>query len=285
MLLGMAGEIRRLGIPVVCSLSGEDIFLEKLVEPFHSQARQEMQARAGDADAYVALNDYYACYMAEYLNISRERIDVVPHGLKLDGHAARVKKPGQVFTIGYFARICRDKGLHQLVEAFEQLTADASLPKVRLRVAGYLHAGDKPYLERIRQRVAKWRDPSLFEYAGELDRQGKIEFLHSLDVMSVPTVYRESKGISILEALANAVPVIQPAHGSFPEVVQDTGGGLLTEPHNPAELAQALRRLVLDPAEAERLGRQGHAAVHSRYHADAMADATLAIYRRVAKSG
>ena len=281
MLLGMAGEIRRLGIPVVCSLSGEDIFLEKLVEPFHSQARSELRARAGDADAYIALNDYYARYMADYLGVPRASIDVVQHGLKLDGHSARVQRPDGVFTIGFFARICHDKGLHQLVEAFELLAADESLPPLRLRAAGYLHQGDKPYLEGIRQRVARWRDPSRFEYAGELDRHAKIAFLHSLDVMSVPTVYRESKGISILEALANAVPVVQPAHGAFPEIVADTGGGLLTEPLNPQALAQALRQLILDPAQAAELGRRGHQAIHSRYRADTMGDATLDVYRRV----
>jgi glycosyltransferase involved in cell wall biosynthesis len=238
-----------------------------------------------DADAYIALNDYYASYMAEYLGLPRGAIDVVPHGLQLDGHAARTKQSGDVFTIGYFARICHDKGLHQLVEAVELLSSDPTLPPLRLRAAGYMHQGDKPYLDKIRQRVARWREPGVFEYVGELDRQTKIEFLQSLDVMSVPTVYRESKGISILEALANAVPVVQPSHGSFPEIIADTGGGLLTEPLSPSALAQTLRQLILDPTYAADLGRRGHAAVHSRYHAGAMADATLDIYRRVTKSG
>ena len=54
--------------------------------------------------------------------------------------------------------------------------------------------------------------------------------------MSVPTTYHESKGLSILEALANAVPVVLPAHGTFPELVADTGGGLSSTPGNAADL-------------------------------------------------
>ena len=66
-----------------------------------------------------------------------------------------------------------------------------------------------------------------FEYLGELDRPAKIAFLQSLDVLAAPAVYPESKGLSVLEAWANGVPAVLPAHGAFPEMVADTGGGLL----------------------------------------------------------
>ncbi len=99
--------------------------------------------------------------------------------------------------------------------------------------------------------------------------------------MSVPTVYRESKGLSILEALANGVPVVQPEHGSFPELIEDTGGGLLFEPENPQALADALRRYILDPQLHAEHGRIGQNAVHQRYNADTMAQRTLDLYRQV----
>ncbi len=151
MLLGMARRIRALGVPVVCTLSGEDIFLEKLREPFYSQARQALRERAAEVDLFVALNHYYADMMADYLSVPRSRIEVIPHGLNLAGHAPR--KPSLAFpasidatapaerprrTIGYLARICADKGLHLLIEALEQLHGDASSPALTLKVAGYL---------------------------------------------------------------------------------------------------------------------------------------------------
>ena len=102
-----------------------------------------------------------------------------------------------------------------------------------------------------------------------------MRFLQSLDVLSVPTTYREPKGIYVLEALANGVPVVQPAHGSFPELIEATGGGLLVEPGDPAALARGWRQLADDPAARRRMGQTGREVVRSRFTAEGMARATL----------
>jgi glycosyltransferase involved in cell wall biosynthesis len=104
--------------------------------------------------------------------------------------------------------------------------------------------------------------------------------LQSLDVLSVPTTYREPKGLYVLEALANGVPVVQPRHGSFPELIETTGGGLLVTPDDPDDLAAALRRLLEDAAHRTELGRKGKEAVHRFFHAARMAEETVAIYRK-----
>jgi glycosyltransferase involved in cell wall biosynthesis len=122
-----------------------------------------------------------------------------------------------------------------------------------------------------------------FHYHGELDRPGKIAFLQSLDVFSTPTVYRESKGLPALEALANAVPIVVPNHGAFPELVADTGGGLVCRPHDPTDLAAKLAELLGDAEKADRLGKAGQLAVHARYHAEAMARRTLGLYQTLQK--
>jgi len=282
MLLGMAGQIAdRLRVPVLSTLSGEDIFLEKLAEPHYSRARELLRSRAQHVNAFVALNDYYAGFMSDYLDVPRSSIHVIPHGLRLDGHHLRDHRPADELTIGYFARVCHDKGLHLLAAALPLLAADSRLPKLKLRAAGYLGAGDREYLHQVRQSLAAAGLTDRFHYVGEVDRQGKIDFFHSIDVMSVPTVYRESKGISILEALANGVPVVQPAHGAFPEMLSDTQGGLLFTPHDAGDLAEKLARLLTDHTLRQDLGRAGHFAINDRYHHRAMAARTLALYQHV----
>jgi glycosyltransferase involved in cell wall biosynthesis len=207
---------------------------------------------------------------------------VIPHGLSLAGHGTRQRDADATeFTIGYFARVCPEKGLHLLVEAFKLLSEDPRMPPLRLRAAGYLGGADRPYLAKIQARVAALGLQSKFEYLGETDRVQKIAFYQSLDVMSVPTVYRESKGLPLLEALANAVPVVMPAHGSFPEMIEDTGGGLLCRPEDPADLAHHLKRIIENPLLAADLGQRGQKAVHDRYTDRLMAQRHEAMYRDV----
>jgi glycosyltransferase involved in cell wall biosynthesis len=284
MQLGMARLLReRCGPPVVCQLSGEDLFLEKLRPPHYDQARTLLRERAADADAFVAINRYYADFMADYLAIDRAKVHVIPHGLRLDGHGRRFqKRPGEPRTIGYFARVCADKGLHLLVEACELLTERTDMPPVVLHAAGHLGDGDRAYLEQLDARTTAGPLAGRFKYHGELDRAQKIAFLQSLDVLSVPTVYRESKGLPALEAMANGVPVVLPDHGSFSEMVSDTGGGLLCRPHDAADLAEKLAELLVDPLRAAQLGAAGQQAVHDRYHAAAMARQTRDLYRKLA---
>jgi glycosyltransferase involved in cell wall biosynthesis len=302
MQIGMARMIRdRGGPPVVCQLSGEDLFLEKLRQPFYDEARAHLRERAADVDAFVALNRYYADFMADYLAVDRERVHVIPHGLNLDGHAVRKPpaEPGATLpivsqapalpgvapkVIGYFARICEDKGLHILVEACELLAQRSDLPRFELRAAGYLGEGDRPYLEKIKARAATGALAGRFEYVGELDRADKIAFLQSLDILSTPTVYRESKGLPALEAMANGVPVVLPDHGSFSEMVANTGGGVLHRPNDASDLAEKLGELLRDSVRATQLGLAGQLAVNDRYQAKAMARQTLELYQRLLAS-
>ena len=205
---------------------------------------------------------------------------MIPPGLNLAGHGTRQAGP-RPFTIGYLARVCPDKGLHQLAAALAILAADGDLPPVRVQAAGYLDARTGPIWPTFERQMAR-RFGRPVRVLGELDRAAKIAFLQSLDLFCLPTVYRESKGLSVLEAWANAVPAVLPAHGAFPEMIDDTGGGLLCEPNNPAALAAALKRMMLDPDFAAQCGRRAQQAVRERYNSAEMARRMVKLYEEVA---
>jgi glycosyltransferase involved in cell wall biosynthesis len=292
MLLGMAARLKaRAGVPVVCALQGEDIFLDDLEEPWRGRVLAALRRRARDADLLIATCRYYADHMATYLEVPRERVKVARIGITLEGHdqgladASGAEAPRRAgdgpFTVGYLARICPEKGLHVLIDAFKVVVERMAGLDVRLRAAGYLGGRDRAYFEKVKRQV---RDAGLegrFEYVGEVDRQGKIDFLRGLDLLSVPTVYREPKGLFVLESLANGVPVVLPAHGAFPELLEATGGGVLVEPGSIDALAVAIEALLRDPARRRELGRRGREAVFRDYSADATAAETERVYQDV----
>jgi glycosyltransferase involved in cell wall biosynthesis len=283
MLMGMARQFsREFGPPVVCSLAGEDAFLQRLVSPYREQMQQHMRERAADVDAFVSLNRYYADAMTDYLELDPNKVHVIPHGLKLDGHGTRPgSENGKPMVVGCLARVCEDKGTHLLLEACERLAEDPTVPPFEVRIAGYLGTAEREYLQQLENRAAAGKLAGRFRYHGELDRNEKITFLQSLDVFCLPTVHPEAKGLPVLEAMANAVPVVLPAHGSFPEMIEDTGGGVLCQPLDTAHVAECLAELLRDPARAAELGRAGQAAIRDRYHAEIMARRTRELYARL----
>ena len=287
LLVGVAREIRRrLGAAVVCTLSGEDVFLEKLQQPFASQAQQLLRERCAELDALVAPNRYYAAAMAEYLDVRPEKIDIVPLGLSLEGYSEpgqrrQVRQPDQPAVIGFLARICPDKGLHLLAEALNILCNLPTMPPVVVRAAGYLHPADRPYLRNIQRQLAQWQVADRFQYVGELDRRGKIAFLQSLDVLCVPTLYRESKGLYVLEGWAAGVPAVLPAHGAFPEMVAETDGGLLFPPGDVYVLADTLKQMILNRNLAADCGLRAQRAVRQKYDISLTASRVLQIYKRI----
>ncbi|MFQ5430558.1 MAG: glycosyltransferase family 4 protein [Phycisphaerae bacterium] len=286
--VGLAAPIKReLAAAVVCTLTGEDVLLEKLPEPAKSEALALIRSHGTDVDAFLSVSRYYAAYAAERFGIAPERIHPIPLGIPIEdesGEPDRARTPpatdDRPFTIGYLARVCPDKGLHVLCDAF-RILHDRNRA-CRLVAAGYIGTGDRGYLRDIQADMARCGLDRVIDFRGEVDRAEKLAMLRSIDVLSVPTVYREAKGLYVLEALSQGVPVVSPRHGAFPELIEATGGGLLVEPHDPTALADALGRLMDDAELRGSLGSAGRAAVRSSFTDEIMATAAWAVFERVA---
>lgn len=283
MFVGLAGRLKAaLGVPVLCTLTGEDIFLDNLPEPYHRQAFDLIRERCCDVDGFVAVTSYYANHAAKHFELPQDRVHVVRMGIGTEDIGAPAGPSAETFTIGYLARICPEKGLANLCAAFIHLRRAGR--NCRLRVAGHLTRQDLPYLQRIRALLSEQHVDGAFEYVGEVDRAGKLEFLRSLHVLSVPTIYHEAKGFYVLEAMACGVPVVQPRHGSFPELLDATGGGLLYDPAEPDGLANSIAVLMDDPQQRARLAEQGRSAVRESFTDEVMAEQAWLLYRRYCSS-
>ncbi len=282
LLIGLAEPLKQaLGRPVLCTLQGEDLFLEGLTEPYRTEALDLIRKQLQHVDLFLSVSEYYLEFMPRYLGIPREKIRVVPLGINPNGFELREPNRSGPFTVGFFARVAPEKGLHVLAEAYRMLRQSGDLPEGKLEVAGYMAADCKPYLSKIEASLRKAKLGDEFHYRGVLDRAEKIAFLRGLDVLSIPATYDEPKGVSLLEALACGVPLVQPRRGGFTEIVEKTGGGLLVKPDDPQALAEGILKIYRNKQLAAELSANGFRGVREHYTSAHMADKLLQAYESV----
>jgi glycosyltransferase involved in cell wall biosynthesis len=189
------------------------------------------------------------------------------------------EKTAHPLTIGFLARFVPEKGLHLLVDAFIRLYRSGEFPDMRLIAGGYVSRAYKTYMDGIRKTIKDNDLEDRIKLLGTLERADKLNFFQQIDVFSVPAPYREPKGISILEAMASGVPVVQPDHGAYPEWVNASLGGLLHRPNDIADLSEKLAMLLRDVALRKRLGQQARESVFEKFSSERMTSATLEILR------
>ena len=288
LLLGMARQLRsRLRVPVVCMLQGEDSFLDALPDSHRERAWQALRERATEADLFIGPSRYYAEVMRARLRLPEEQVRVVYNGISLDGYRETRNAKCDMRNdagpvLGYFARMCREKGLDLLMESFIQLKRRGRVPTLQLRVGGSCGPSDEPLVNQWRERLRAEGLADDVTFHPNLERSRKIEFYRSLTVFSVPALYGEAFGLYLLEALACGVPAVQPRCAAFPELIAATGGGLVCDPV-PLALAETIEHLLLDPGKLRALGEAGRRSVFEQFSVEQMATNFLAACGQVAK--
>jgi glycosyltransferase involved in cell wall biosynthesis len=279
----LAAEIARLKAefrgPVLCVLQGDDIFLDALHEPWRSRVFELLKPIVRQVDGFIVHSRFYAEYMAGYLGIPTDQFHQLPLAIDCRGHSGQPRARGNVATIGYFARIAPEKGLKELAQAAVLLNQRRQ--DFRVTVGGYLPKQHQDYLYSQVWNIAEELGDR-FQYVGSPDLlPEKVALLSSYDVLSVPTPYPEPKGLYVLEAWANGIPVVQPSHGHFPELMDGSGGGLCVPPGDAAALADALDRLLANDAERQQLARQGWEQVRERHDLPVLARRSREVFEQV----
>lgn len=279
----------KLGCPIVVTLQGDDIFMDELPEPYRSQCFEQIERLVPSIDCFIVFSQYYADYMADYFGIPEEKFHLVPLGIDLSDlpgvNDVAADQPSKRHpTIGYLARMAPEKGLHLLVDAFLHLRGIPGMESAQLKIAGWAGPQQQEYVDEQLEKLRAAGHLEGCEYLGTVDRTEKLAFLKSIDVLSVPTTYQEPKGLFVLEALAAGVPVVQPSHGAFPELLRATEGGHLVPPHDPVALAEKLAQVLSDQEGAMRLGASAADRVRKEFNAEVAAAKTAELYGMLLKS-
>ena len=166
-------------------------------------------------------------------------------------------------VIGIVARVVQDKGHEYFLKAAEQLIT-TSFPDIKILIVG-----DGPYLNSTKRLVRKLNLNDSVRFLGNIN---DITYaLSVIDVFVLPAVWREGFGLSIIEAMAVSKPVIVTNIWALNELVHDRVDGLLVEPRNVDELANAMRQLLSDHQLYSKVSVNGAEMVRKEFAISQMA--------------
>lgn len=175
------------------------------------------------------------------------------------------------FLVGFFAKLWAGKGHADALQALARVRRDE--PRLKLLIVG-----EGPLENSLRAQVAALELAGSVHFAGF--RTDIPALTAACDICILPS-YFEGMGRVVLEGMAAGKPVIASHVGGIVELIRDGETGLFINPGRPAELADALLRLVREPALRDRLGRAAQQAVSSRFSAQTMVDQLVAVYDRL----
>lgn len=214
---------------------------------------------------FIALSAFQRQLMIEH-GLPGERIVVKDNFVPDSKH--RCDGGGNAVT--FLGRLSEEKGIDVLLRAWELLPGGA-VPGVELVIAG--DGPQRSAVESLARRDAAIR------YAGRLTAEECAVALASSRVVVVPSRWYETFGLVVVEAFRAGVPVIAPAHGSFPELVDPGMTGWLYRPNSAEDLAQVLRSaLALPVADLRAMGAAARRTYERRFTAERNLDALLAVY-------
>jgi glycosyltransferase involved in cell wall biosynthesis len=217
---GSIPEVKRNGkTRVFVTLQGDDIFLDSLPAKMRDESLKLMRALVPLVDGFLIHSKDYAARMGQLLHLPESKIHIVPLGIDISPFRSSATTDTKApFSIGYFARMAPEKGLHRVVDAFIAIAKEPDAAHATLKLAGWMGPQHTQYWSEQKDKLDRAGLSDRWEYVGSIDRTDKAAFLASLDLFCVPTTYTEPKGLFLLEAIAAGVPYLQPNHGAFPEI-------------------------------------------------------------------
>jgi glycosyltransferase involved in cell wall biosynthesis len=204
---------------------------------FAAQAREAAER----SDLIVTVSAFTAGQVEQLLGVARERIRVIPHGVRLPA-GARVARERIILHVG---AIQKRKNIARLVEAFEKTG-----PDWRLVLAGSAGYGSEEILSRV---IASPRRSDI-EVLGYVSGAGLAHLYRTASVFAFPSL-DEGFGMPVLEAMASGVSVMTSNRSALPEVAGDAA--LLVDPEDSEEITSALRRLTEDDGLRRELTERG----------------------------
>ena len=281
LLIGLAKKFQeKLDVLVVCSLQDEDVWVNAMDDHFRKKTWDLMSKRAEDVDAFFAVSKFYASVMKEQMSIPSGKLYTSYISVDPEDYTY-VNSSEKKFTIGYISRMCQENGLEVLVDAFILLKKKPENASVKLIITGGSTGDDQEFMKGIRNKISKAGITEDIVFHKDFENEGRHEFFSKVSLISVPVLEGEAFGMYLLEAMASGVPVVQPALGAFPEIVGLSEGGIIYQPNEPEELANALEDLYLNPEKLSSLSKSARNGIIKHFSIHDQASRMMKFYKQI----
>jgi glycosyltransferase involved in cell wall biosynthesis len=281
LILGLARQLKqRMKIKIVCSLLNEDDWIDDMAEPYQSKAWQMIAKEAEHVDTFITPSRYSKELFIRKTGLKGENVHIVPLGFDPESSDHKKEDSG-LPALGYFCRVNYHNGFDKLADAFIEIKSRDLVTGLTLNVCGGFTGDDKPFIAGQIKKIREHGFQKSVRIYPEFIGNKKLEFFNNVDVISVPVRKYDGYGLYILEANGAGIPVVQPATGAFPEIIEMTGGGITYSPDNKEELVNALVGLLNDSGLRKELADNGRKNVRSVLSLEKMSVALFGIYNKL----
>jgi glycosyltransferase involved in cell wall biosynthesis len=278
LLLGLAHKLKeRMNVPVVCSLQDEDVWVDVMKQNARDEVWGLMHDRSRYVDKFVAVSNYYASVMKDKMKIPPEKIETLYLGVNLTSYQ-EVSGQDKGRNIGFLSRMNYDNGLDILADAFIILKKQNGFEDVKLIMTGGSTGDDAKFLNNLKKKLKSEKLYHDTDFCEDFKCDDRALFFKRISVLSVPVRLGEAFGLYLLESMAAGVPVVQPALGAFPEIVEISGGGITYEPNTPDKLAEALAKILNDKVLLADMSHNGHRGVMEHFDIETQTKKLVDLY-------
>ncbi len=183
-----------------------------------------------------------------------------------------------VEVVGMFGQITHWKGWHVLVEAVPLVVRLFANTRF-VFVGRTMVKSDVTYIARLKARLLNLGVDQYVTWTGYREDVDRV--MTDCDVIVHASVQPEPLGSIALEGMAACKPVICTEGGGIKEAVQDQETGLVTPPNDPVALANAINRLLANPALRAQMGTKGRQAVEARFTHERRVQTFVDVFRQI----
>ena len=278
LLLGLARRLKeRIGVPVLCTLQDEDVWIDPMKPQFQKRIWDLMHERAKDVDKLVSVSDFFAGVMKERMNLQDEQLKTIHLGVDVEDYefVSVREKPRNV---GYISRMCHKDGFDIVVDAFIEMKKKPGFEDVKLIATGGSTGDDAKFNKEQKRKLKENNLQDAFEILPDFEGKEVNDFFKKVQLVSVPVRIGEAFGMYLLEAMASGVPVVQPALGAFPEIIEISGGGVTYMPNTPQKLAETWAGLLSDQDQLEILSQAGYEGTRKKFNIHSHTKEIITLY-------